>query len=164
MGDGARRPGGSAFYSGLQAARLGQRTLIITQGDPRELEELMEPYRAELELEIVAAAQTTTLGTSGAGDERSQRVLAWARPIAEDLLIDTAILHLAPVARETPRRWRGSAGFVTLTPQGLLRDWPEQSGQMFLSSPDERLIPAGVQAMVLSKHESELCEELIANT
>lgn len=163
MSDGSRRPGGSAFYSGLQAARLGQRTLILTQGDPPELEQLMEPYRSELELEILPAAQTTTLRTQGSGDERSQRVLAWAGPIAEDLPIDTQILHLAPVARETPRRWRGDAGFVGLTPQGLLRDWREQGGQIFLTSPEQRLIPASVQAMVLSEHESESCEQLIAD-
>ena len=36
MGDGSRRPGGSAFYSALQAARLGARTLIVTQGVPGE--------------------------------------------------------------------------------------------------------------------------------
>ena len=163
MSDGSRRPGGSALYSALQAARLGQRTLILTQGDPRELEALMEPHRAELELEILPAAQTTTLSTSGAGDERAQRVLAWAGPIAENLPIDTAILHLAPVARETPRRWRGDAGFVGLTPQGLLRDWPQQSGQIFLTLPDQRRIPASVQAMVLSELESESCEQLIAD-
>jgi pfkB family carbohydrate kinase len=163
MSDGSRRPGGSAFYSGLQAARLGQRTLILTQGDPRELAELMEPHRSELELEILPAAQTTTLSTQGSGDERTQRVLAWAGPIAEDLPIDTRILHLAPVARETPRRWRGDAGFVGLTPQGLLRDWRGQSGQMFLTAPDQRLIPVSVQAMVLSEHESESCAELIAD-
>ena len=32
LADGARRAGGSAFYSALQAARLGRRALIITQG------------------------------------------------------------------------------------------------------------------------------------
>jgi len=163
MSDGSRRPGGSAFYSGLQAARLGQRTLILTQGDPQELEQLLEPHRAELELEIRPAAQTTTLGTSGSGDERSQHLLAWAGPIAEDLPIDTAILHLAPVARETPRRWRGTAGFVGLTPQGLLRHWTEPGGRMFLAAPDERFLPDRLQAMVLSEHESESCEQLIAD-
>jgi sugar/nucleoside kinase (ribokinase family) len=163
MSDGSRRPGGSAFYSGLQAARLGKRTLILTQGAPGEIEGLMEPYRSELDLEILAAQQTTTLATAGAGDERSQRVLAWAGPMGEELSVDTEILHLAPVARETPRRWRGSASFVALTPQGLLRDWPQKTGQIVLTAPDQRLIPAGIQAMVLSEHESERCEQLIAD-
>ena len=101
-------PGGSAFYSALQAARLGQRALILTRGVPGEIEELLEPYRGELELEILPAPQTTTLETVGAGAARAQRMLAWAGPIDEDVAIDTSILHLAPVARETPRRWRGA--------------------------------------------------------
>ena len=32
--DGSRRAGGAAFYSALQAARLGLRTLVITRGRP----------------------------------------------------------------------------------------------------------------------------------
>jgi len=46
------RVGGSAFYSALQAARLGLRALILTQGVPGEIEELIEPYRDELELRV----------------------------------------------------------------------------------------------------------------
>ena len=34
-GEAVSQPGGGAFYSGLQAARLGLRTLIVTQGVPR---------------------------------------------------------------------------------------------------------------------------------
>ena len=40
------------------------------------------------------------------------------------MAVDTAILHLAPIARETPRAWpRSRAEFVGLTPQGLVRAW-----------------------------------------
>ncbi len=162
MSDGSRRPGGSAFYSALQAARLGQRTLILTQGVPREIEELLEPFRSELEIEIVAAEQTTTLRTSGAGSARSQRVLAWAGVIDEDVLLDTSILHLAPVARETPRRWRGHADFVGLTPQGLLRQWSGQGAEMRPASPDPLLLPERCDAIVLSEAERASCAALIA--
>jgi 1D-myo-inositol 3-kinase len=130
LSDGSRRPGGSAFYGALQAARLGARVLIVTQGAAREIEELTEPYRGELELQIFPAAKTTTLQTSGSGAGRRQRVLAWAGPIDEEVTIDTSILHLAPVARETPGRWRGSADFVGLTPQGLVRDWSGERKEM----------------------------------
>lgn len=123
LDDGSRRAGGTAFYSALQAARLGLRTLVVTQGLATEIEELLEPYRDELELTVLPASCTTTLLTAGSGSDRSQRVLTWAGPIAEDLALDTAILHLAPVARETPSRWRGPAAFVGLTPQGLVRQW-----------------------------------------
>ncbi len=122
------RVGGSAFYSALQAARLGLRTLIVTQGVPAEIEELLRPYRDELELRIVPTKQTTTLSTRGTGAARLQGMLAWAGPIAEPITVDTAILHLAPVARETPVSWQGRADFVGITPQGLVREWPEEDG------------------------------------
>src|SRR5439155_1099479 len=94
LADGSRRTGGGAFYSALQAARLGQRALIITQGVPTEIEELLAPYRGELELEVFAARQTTTLQTLGHGAARTQRVLAWAGPIARAVTVDSAVLHL----------------------------------------------------------------------
>jgi len=117
------RVGGSAFYSALQASRLGLRTLIVTQGVPSEIEALLAPYRDEIELRVIPAEHTTTLGTSGVGAERTQRVLSWAGPIGEPIELDTEILHLAPVARETPVSWLGHAGFVGITPQGLVRTW-----------------------------------------
>ena len=100
--DASRRPGGGAFYSALQAARLGLRALIVTQGSPAEIEALLAPYRDELELRILPAPATTTFATSWPGGQRSQRVLAWAGPIAGPIEVDTGILHFAPVARETP--------------------------------------------------------------
>ena len=117
MEDGTRRVGGSAFYSALQAARLGLRALILTRGVPEEIEGLLEPYRDELAVAILAAPETTTLQSSGVGATRQQRMLAWAGPIEKDVVLDTAILHLAPVARETPTRWSGRADFVGLTPR-----------------------------------------------
>ena len=135
LDDGSRQPGGTAFYSALQAARLGRRTLVLTQGSVREIEDMLEPYRGELELIVAPAAQTTTLRTSGRGPARRQRVLAWAGPIAGDVLVETAVLHLAPVARETPSRWRGKASFVGLTPQGLVRQWSDGDGEISLPAP-----------------------------
>jgi hypothetical protein len=198
--DGSRRAGGSAFYSALQAARLGLRALILTRGVPAEIEELLAPYRGELELRVLPAARTTTLRTRGAGPDRRQRLLAWAgpidgptegpiegptaepterpiegptaeptdgpsegpteRPIDGPLEVDTAILHLAPIARETPREWRGRADFVGLTPQGLLRQW-DAAGEITLVPPPPRLLPQRWDALVLSAAERESCAELL---
>jgi len=158
MTDGSRRPGGTAFYSALQAAGLGQRTLIVTQGSAREIEQLMEPYRGELELEIFPAPHTTTLCTSGSGATRRQRLLQWAGPIAEQVKVDTQILHLAPVARETPRAWQGRAGFVGLTPQGLVRAWDGQRSEVSPAPLDsDRLPEHHLDAIVLSEHEHAIC-------
>ena len=98
-GKAVSQAGGGAFYSALQAARLGLRTLIVTQGATQEVHALLEPFSDELDLRVIPAKHTTTLSTRGSGAQRSQRLLAWAGPIVEPLTLDTRILHLAPVAR-----------------------------------------------------------------
>ncbi len=162
-GHGRRQPGGGAFYSALQAARLGLRTLILTRGDPRELEALLEPYRAEFEVEIDPAEHTTTLCTRGAGHARRQRLLAWAGRLREPSALDTAILHLAPIARETPGSWGGHVDFVGLTPQGLVRSWDEH-GEVTRAALHSEQLPAHCDAIVLSAGERESCAELIAGS
>lgn len=167
LGDGSRQAGGAAFYSALQAARLGLRVLIVTRGAEREIQEALAPYGEELHLHVQPARDTTTLQTSGSGSERVQRVLAWAGPIREDLVVDTSILHLAPVARETPSGWRGGAAFVGLTPQGLVREWNGPRGQILIAPPtglDARramLVAERCNALVVSEHERAGCASLI---
>lgn len=165
-GNGVRRPGGSAFYSALQAARLGLRTLILTRGVPAEVEQLLAPYRAELDVRVLPAEHTTTLLTHGSGGARHQRLLAWAGPLEEPsgrpIEVDTAILHLAPVARETPRDFGGRAAFVGLTPQGLARRW-DTAGEIALVAPPPQLLPERCDAIVLSAGERESCAELVAH-
>jgi sugar/nucleoside kinase (ribokinase family) len=165
--DGSRRPGGGAFYSALQAARLGLRTLILTRGSAPEIEALLQPYRSELELRILPAPATTTLLTSWSGGARTQRLLAWAGPISAEVEVDTEILHFAPVARETSAAWHGHADFVGLTPQGLAREWndggeivpaPLSSNRSSL----EEIIPDGCQAVVVSELERAACAPLLS--
>jgi hypothetical protein len=161
MPDGSRRPGGTAFYSALQASRLGLRTLVLTRGVASEIEQLLDPYRAELELEVQPARQTTTLHTSGSGTARRQRVLAWAGPIEGEPALDTEMLHLAPVARESPARWRGDVDFVGLTPQGLVREWPPDGGDISLAPALASALPQRCDAIVISEVERHSCEQLL---
>lgn len=161
-----RRPGGTAFYSALQAARLGLSAMIVTQGVPSQIEELLAPYRDELDLRVIPAPETTTLtarlaaGVHGAGAERSQRVLAWAGAIVDPLAVEASILHLAPIARETPASWWGEAGFVGVTPQGLVRDWAD--GEIRTIELDRALLPERFDAAVISEHECPSCRTLFA--
>jgi sugar/nucleoside kinase (ribokinase family) len=164
MADGSRRPGGGAFYSALQAARLGLRTRILTRGVREEIEQLLEPYLEELSLDVLEAPCTTTLETFGQGRERSQRVLAWAGEIGGALTLDTEILHLAPIARETDGRTNASAAFVGVTPQGLVRDWPGPGGQIVTRPLDRSLLPRHCDALVLSEAERESCAALLGNS
>jgi 1D-myo-inositol 3-kinase len=161
--DGSRRAGGAAFYSALQAARLGLRSLILTRGVAREIEETIEPYREELELRILPARHTTTLRTIGSGSTRSQRVLAWAGPIAADLALDTSILHLAPVARESPGDWHGLVGFTGLTPQGLVRQWSAPGAEIELAPPTPAAasVAERCDAIVVSEREHAACAGMI---
>jgi hypothetical protein len=158
--DGQRQPGGGAFYSALQAARLGLRTLIVTRGVPRELAELLEPYQEELDVQILPAECTTTLSTWYEGAARRQRLLAWAGPIDESVAVDTSILHLAPIARETPSVWQGHADFVGLTPQGLVREWGAR-GDIVPAPLDRAHLPERWDAAVFSATERAVCEELL---
>jgi hypothetical protein len=182
---GARsQPGGTAFYSALQAARLGLRASIVTQGVPSQIEHLLAPYRGELDLHVIRAPQTTTLATRGEGAERVQSVLAWAGPIVEAPSVQTEILHLAPVARETRARWRGRARFVGVTPQGLVRAWSEHeqtaafdtdsapgdiplagaarraAGEVGTIPLEATLLPSSFDAAVISEHERACCPSL----
>jgi sugar/nucleoside kinase (ribokinase family) len=165
-GEQRRQPGGGAFYSALQAARLGLRTLVLTRGDPGELAELLTPFAQEIDVEIAPAPQTTTMQTCGSGAKRQQRVRAWAGPIcAEDFapaaLPDSAgILHLAPVARETPPGWPCTRDFAGLTAQGLVRRWGA-SGEIELAAIDRARLPCALDAVVISASERACCEQLL---
>jgi hypothetical protein len=164
LDDGTRRAGGGAFYSALQAARLGRRTLILTRGLPRDIDALLEPYRNELDVHVQPAPSTTTLRTFRSGPQRSQSVLAWAGAIAEEPVLDTAILHLAPVARESPSRWRGRAAFVGLTPQGLVREWAAPENRIkHAAAPvaGSEALAARCNALVVNEHERASCARLI---
>ena len=157
-------PAAPRFYSALQAARLGQRTLIITQGVAREIDALLAPHRDELELTVLPAAATTTLRTAGSGVERSQQLLAWAGPIEQPLELDTSILHLAPVVRESPGSWRGQAAFVGLTAQGLARQWDRRHRPDHSRQPDAAAgaLAERCHALVVNEAERAFCAELIA--
>jgi sugar/nucleoside kinase (ribokinase family) len=160
---GERRPGGTALYSALQAARLGLRATILTGGRERELRALLEPFADELEILIQPAPETTTLATTGAGGDRRQRILAWAGPIDISDPPPGTILHLAPVAAELSGPPPSGWGFVGLTPQGLVRGWPALGAEFRSCAPE----PAGLalaevcDAVVLSDQERSACETLI---
>lgn len=161
-GGAERRPGGGAFYSALQAARLGLRTLIVTQGVPEELEPLLAPYRDELALRIEPASATTTMLTRGLGEARRQHLLAWAGAMAPLAPLETEILHLAPVARETPAAVPGGAAFLGLTPQGLVRRWDELGGELLPAPLLAERAPVRFDAVALGRREAESCAPLIA--
>jgi sugar/nucleoside kinase (ribokinase family) len=158
---GERRPGGTALYSALQAARLGLDATILTRGRPDEIRGLLGPLADEVELIVEPASQTTTLETQGSGEQRRQRVLAWAGPIETDALARSDILHLAPVAAELDTPPAGVWPFVGLTPQGLARAWSEPANEIAprLLAPSALALFDRCDAVVLSREEQAACEQ-----
>jgi len=161
---GERRPGGTALYSALQAARLGLDAAILTRGRPDEIRALLGTLADEVELIVEPAPATTMLQTEGTGEGRRQRVLAWAGPLETAALPRAHILHLAPVAAELERPPTGAWPFVGLTPQGLARAWSEPANEIVPRrlSPSAAALFDRCDAVVLSREEREACEEGIA--
>jgi sugar/nucleoside kinase (ribokinase family) len=154
------QPGGSAFYSALQASRLGLRALIVTRGAQREIDALLAPYLDELEVDVQASEQTTTLVTRGSGAQRVQHVRAWAGPIEMPSgELGAKVVHLAPVAREVSA-WRpGEGSFVGITPQGLARRW-NADGRVSQAPLDLRSLPERFDAAVINERELAGCAGL----
>jgi 1D-myo-inositol 3-kinase len=157
---GARSPGGTALYSGLQAARLGCRTLVITAGDSEELRGLLEPYAGEFDLIVQPRETTTTFLTSGLGLERRQRRAGWAGEIEDVGAIAAPIVHIAPVAHETRAIRAGSGSFVGVTPQGLIRRWDGDGAPAYVAL-DPALMPSRFDALVLDVVERTYCASVV---
>jgi sugar/nucleoside kinase (ribokinase family) len=153
-GTAQRQAGGGALYSGLQASRLGLRTLIITAGNEADLSQLLAPFAHELDVLVQPTKHTTTFATTGRGADRYQRLLTWAGKMSPSGELDAPIVHFAPVAQETPAPQVAEKTFVCWTPQGLVRCWDEAGdiSQVSLASED---VPSPCHAMVLSVVEVE---------
>ncbi|HEY7953279.1 MAG TPA: PfkB family carbohydrate kinase, partial [Solirubrobacteraceae bacterium] len=166
-----RRPGGGAFHSALQAARLGMRARIFTQGVGSQIDELLGPYADELSWRTLEADATTTLATAGSGPTTRQRVLAWAGPIdPEDGLLEeigagAAIVHAAPVALETPvavlARMQAIGAFTAITPQGLLRRWEGRGGEIALTDIDDEALGGDWSGAAFNERELDHCAALL---
>jgi sugar/nucleoside kinase (ribokinase family) len=157
---GARSPGGSVLYSGLQAARLGLRTLIVTAGNRDEIERLLEPYAGEVDLLIRSRPHTTTFVTSGVGQTRRQQLVAWAGELGDVETLDGEIVHVAPVARETGRVAPVPGTFVGVTPQGLVRSW-DRAGAPSHVALDSRRLPVRYDAIVLDRLERAFAAAIV---
>ena len=137
--DGSVLLGGTALYSALTAARLGWRTAILTKGafgiDFKGMTiPSLEPYADQIDIIVQESDGPTVFVNEYQVDRRVQSIRHWAQPI--DLRgmpthwRNAKILHLGPVAQEIDQRQAASmpAGFLGVTPQGWMREWPRQQG------------------------------------
>lgn len=163
--DGGVLPGGTALFSGLQAARLGLRTGVITAGNPAELDVAIAPYRREMTIDLRPAPGTSTFTNTGVGTERRQLLHAWGGPIDTSALPATRLVHLGPIAYEIdatalPRFADGV--FLGVTPQGWMRerDAADRIHEITLRLPDALI--ARIDALVVSETEAPLARDTIA--
>jgi sugar/nucleoside kinase (ribokinase family) len=162
MGEGREQVGGTAAYSGIQAARLGQKTLIITRGERAVIDRLLEPFADELDVWVQDDERTTTLLTQGSGLGRCQRIIAWAGEIDPVEIGDASVVHLAPVSGEVQAGTAGSPScFVGITPQGMARRWGPD-GRIELARLPPAALPNPCSALVISEAELDACGDAFA--
>lgn len=139
--DGTVQLGGTALYSGLAAANMGAKVAILTRGNyGGEIAGIHVPGLGEfadrLQIIVQDADVPTTFTNHYIGNRRTQHIKHWAGQIDLRGLPphwgNAKIVHLGPVADELdPRRITGiTSGFLGVTPQGWMRDWPRERGGM----------------------------------
>ena len=137
--DGRGVLGGTALYSALTAARLGWRVGVLTRGRYGERIDgidvpSLEPYSGELTIITQEAASPTFFVNEYQGGRRTQTVRRWAGEIDLRGLpphwANVKIIHLGPVAREIDAHQALALkpGFLGITPQGWMREWPMERG------------------------------------
>jgi sugar/nucleoside kinase (ribokinase family) len=137
--DGSVALGGTALYSALTAAQLGARVAVLTRGvfgqnvagmDVPGLDQFAD----KIQIIVQDADVPTTFVNRYLGSRRQQHVQHWAGPIDMRGIPphwrNAKIVHLGPIADEIdPRRITGlTTGFLGVTPQGWMRDWPRERG------------------------------------
>lgn len=164
--DGSGVLGGTALYSALTAARLGARVGVLTRG--RYGEQIdgvdvpsLERYSEHLTIITQEADSPTFFVNEYSGSRRTQTIRRWAGAIDLRGLpphwANAGVVHLGPVAREidTHQVLALNPGFLGITPQGWMREWPMEKGgrvrHVPLRLPPELL--ARTNAIVVSDEE-----------
>lgn len=117
--------GGTAAYSGLTAAALGQSVGIVTSASPNlDLAPL-----GRIKTEILDAAESTSFENIYENRSRHQRLLGRAQDLDIEVVPPAwqrpKIAHLAPIADEVDPGMAAQfkEPLVALTPQGWMRRW-----------------------------------------
>lgn len=128
--DGTLRPGGTALYATLTAARLGYRAALYTAAAPTGAETWLVPLRqAGVEVMCRPSPVTTTFQNRYQAGRRRQWILHRAETLPpEELPVgwkETPLVLLGPVAGEVSPAWveRFPRSQVGACLQGWLRGW-----------------------------------------
>jgi sugar/nucleoside kinase (ribokinase family) len=125
------RLGGTVAFAGLTARALGYRPAIVTSTGP-DLD--LSPLDGLPRVSSTAVA-STTFENQYSGERRSQRLLARANRLNEDMIPNdwrsASVVHVAPIADEIHPALasRLDGGLLGITAQGWLRHW-DDSGEV----------------------------------
>lgn len=140
MPDGSAVLGGTALYSALAAAGLGKRVGVLTRGRfGVTIGDLTIPSLDEHADKLSIVVQdadwpTCFVNEYDSAGRRTQHLPRWAGQIDLRGLPshwrNARIIHLGPIAQEIDVRQTGALtpGFLGVTPQGWMRDWPRGAG------------------------------------
>ena len=158
------RLGGTAAYAALTARALGLRVGIVSSFNQEDIS--LETF---VDIPIIASPseKTTTFSNLETPTGREQILHEHAAPIDFEQIPEiwrrTAIIHLAPIAREIksqlPKDF--SPALLGLTPQGWLRDWDEKGRVMPRKWSQAEASLNQASATVLSTEDVNDNEELI---
>lgn len=156
---GDRRLGGSVLFSGRVALEAGWDVRVLTSGTS-ELEAAAKAALPGVEVIVQPSKHDTVMAFGADADRGPQAVPTVADPIdltAAAVHLDAAtVVHLAPIMGEiTPALVDAvaTAGFVGITPQGLLRSRQPGSGALALLDAPEPWWAERAGAVVLSESE-----------
>lgn len=148
--DGTFRPGGTAFYAALTAARLGYRVALYTAAALIGAEVWSLPlYQAGVEVMCLSSPVTTTFQNRYRAGRRRQWLLHRAETLSPEKLPagweEAPLVLLGPVAGEVPPAWveRFPRSQIGACLQGWLRGWGT-SGRVHFAPWDEaeRYLPS----------------------
>jgi 1D-myo-inositol 3-kinase len=149
----AVRPGGSALYAAVTAARLGLSAGILTSHADDFPLELLPP---RIELVSVPATSTTIFEHEQVAGERRLRVRATAQPLGVDDLPedwrDPELVLLAPVVNEVDGALASAFDGVTVAAeaQGWLRTVARDGAVQTQTWPSAKGVLSRLQALFLS--------------
>lgn len=156
--------GGTAAFSALTAKEFGYKAKIISAGNYKHHEELLD----EVELQLLSNKGATRFINKDTDNGRKQSLQERApsmpaMQIASSLQEYDGILHLGPVADEVDQNIINlfPRAFIGLTPQGWMRQWDEKgfiSHKKWLPDPD---FCRRIEAIVFSMEDVINDEDLV---
>jgi sugar/nucleoside kinase (ribokinase family) len=158
-----RRLGGTAAFSALTARAFGLRVGIVTSVSARTSLRALDG----ISLVNVPSSETTTFENIHTPAGRTQVLHGHAALISPESIPEiwrrSSIVHLGPVAQETPPESAGgfSATLLGLTPQGWMRTWDDKGRVSPCSWHADEAILELAGAVIISRNDVQGDDDVI---